>query len=100
MSSDGARFVDGLDGLEGEGDAHGGDAAAVLVVFAVPHELGHGGHGSLLLGCWYGASIAQQRCVGGWGMGDGGKCKQGGGVGGGGGGGGGVGDGGMEANAG
>src|SRR5439155_25624583 len=33
-------LVDGLDGLEGQGDADGGDAAAVGVVLAVPDELG------------------------------------------------------------
>jgi hypothetical protein len=29
------------DGLEGEGEAEGGDALAVVVGFAVPDELGH-----------------------------------------------------------
>ena len=36
-------LVDRLDGLEGEGQAGGGDALAPGVVLAVPDQLGHGG---------------------------------------------------------
>jgi hypothetical protein len=35
-------LVDGLDGLEGEDKAQGGDALAVRVVFAVPDEFRRG----------------------------------------------------------
>src|SRR5262245_60089555 len=38
------RFVDGLDGLKRQGDAHRRDALALGVVLAVPDQLGAGGH--------------------------------------------------------
>ena len=49
-----SRFVDGFDGLKGEGDAGWGDTAARRVVLAVPDEFDHARPQSTEFGRLYG----------------------------------------------